>query len=275
MRFDRHMEFFWDGRIDILLCQQSEMRFFWKGGLKQPPLWISTIKTWDYNAEHVPGVVFKQGTAHGWFLNMCDVESCVKSTSRLSSPCIKLESALSYVAIVGTCRDYLPSCGGWNLLQAAWCKASWRTCGKSFPPHAPSQRFWRIVLWWPGAIPRTGATAAQCVIAWDWAESTVFMIFSRLFRHVEATWSNIFGHDQVDAHFFFVSGWRGSQARKSVVHIHSTYGAFAAILEGGRVVTWGYPSDGGDSSDVVHQLHDVARRALLCCFVFACWTVKT
>ena len=46
-----------------------------------------------------------------------------------------------------------------------------------------------------------------------------------------------------------------------MVHIHSTYGAFAAILEGGTVVTWGYPSDGGDSSDVVHQLHDVARRS--------------
>ena len=50
-----------------------------------------------------------------------------------------------------------------------------------------------------------------------------------------------------------------TQPRKSVVHIHSTYGAFAAILEGGTVVTWGYPSDGGDSSDVVEQLHSVAR----------------
>ena len=45
-----------------------------------------------------------------------------------------------------------------------------------------------------------------------------------------------------------------------MVHIHSTYGAFAAILDGGTVVTWGYPSDGGDSSDVVEQLHSVARK---------------
>ena len=52
----------------------------------------------------------------------------------------------------------------------------------------------------------------------------------------------------------------GTQPRKSVVHIHSTYGAFAAILDGGTVVTWGYPSDGGDSSDVVEQLHSVARK---------------
>eukprot|EP00435_Cladocopium_sp_Y103_P039352 s553_g10.t1 len=60
-----------------------------------------------------------------------------------------------------------------------------------------------------------------------------------------------------------IEGVRGNppQPRKNVVHIHSTYGAFAAILEGGTVVTWGYPSDGGDMSDVKEQLHSVQRVA--------------
>ena len=73
----------------------------------------------------------------------------------------------------------------------------------------------------------------------------------------------MFAHEIYQVDGFLCCWWqfprKKPQPRKSVVHIHSTYGAFAAILEGGTVVTWGYPSDGGDSSDVVQQLHSVAR----------------
>ena len=61
-------------------------------------------------------------------------------------------------------------------------------CGKSFPPHAPSQRFWRIVLWWPGAIPRTGATAVQCEIAWNWPESKACVAITAFWQDGKGNW---------------------------------------------------------------------------------------
>ena len=44
---------------------------------------------------------------------------------------------------------------------------------------------------------------------------------------------------------------------KNIQHICGTTGAFAAILEGGSVVTWGNPDYGGDSSRVQDQLKNV------------------
>ena len=42
--------------------------------------------------------------------------------------------------------------------------------------------------------------------------------------------------------------------RGDVACIKSTNSAFAALLRSGRVVTWGEPSTGGDSSEVQHRL---------------------
>lgn len=42
-----------------------------------------------------------------------------------------------------------------------------------------------------------------------------------------------------------------------VQHIQATHFAFAAILDNGTVVTWGYGRNGGDSSQVRAQLVQV------------------
>ena len=54
---------------------------------------------------------------------------------------------------------------------------------------------------------------------------------------------------------------------KNVQQIQATYGAFAALLGGGSVVTWGAES-GGDSSSVQGQLKDV-QQIQACHYAFA------
>ena len=44
-----------------------------------------------------------------------------------------------------------------------------------------------------------------------------------------------------------------------VKQVQATSSAFAAILEDGSVVTWGYPRSGGHSSSVQDQLRSVQR----------------
>lgn len=44
---------------------------------------------------------------------------------------------------------------------------------------------------------------------------------------------------------------------QNVQAIQASFGAFAALLSDGSVVTWGDPQDGGDSSAVKHQLKKV------------------
>ena len=46
-----------------------------------------------------------------------------------------------------------------------------------------------------------------------------------------------------------------------MLDIHAAETAFAAILTEGRVVTWGDPINGGDSSRVQEQLKDVQARS--------------
>jgi hypothetical protein len=44
---------------------------------------------------------------------------------------------------------------------------------------------------------------------------------------------------------------------RNVREMHSTHGAFAAILADGSVVTWGHAKFGGDSTAVENQLRNV------------------
>merc|ERR1712060_888209 len=48
----------------------------------------------------------------------------------------------------------------------------------------------------------------------------------------------------------------GQELRDGVVQIFSTWGAFAAVKESGKVVTWGHEEYGGDSSAVQQELRD-------------------
>ena len=43
---------------------------------------------------------------------------------------------------------------------------------------------------------------------------------------------------------------------RNVQHIQATYGAFAAILQSGAVVTWDLAEGGGDSCQVQEQLRN-------------------
>ena len=54
----------------------------------------------------------------------------------------------------------------------------------------------------------------------------------------------------------------------TVHHIQASRGgAFAAVLDDGTVVTWGYPPEGGDSSAVQEQLKNVKQiQASYCAF---------
>lgn len=49
-----------------------------------------------------------------------------------------------------------------------------------------------------------------------------------------------------------------------VRQIQSTVSAFAAISSAGTVVTWGFPSHGGDSSQVQEQLKKPGTCVLFC-----------
>ena len=132
---------------------------------------------------------------------MCDVES-LKSTSGPSSTCIKLESALPYVAIVGTCRDVSP-----KLIQVVEESApgsmvqgqlkNVRQIISSARAFAAILEDRSVVTW---GDPENGG---DCSAVRDrlrlggmngvFKAITVFfrrerfIIFSRLFRHVEAT----------------------------------------------------------------------------------------
>ena len=55
---------------------------------------------------------------------------------------------------------------------------------------------------------------------------------------------------------------------QDVQHICASEGAFAALLSGGRVVTWGHAGTGGESSFVQEQLHDVLQISALVCLSF-------
>ena len=47
---------------------------------------------------------------------------------------------------------------------------------------------------------------------------------------------------------------RVSRQLRKVLKMHATRHAFAAILANGKVVTWGEPTDGGDSTAVRRRL---------------------
>ena len=44
------------------------------------------------------------------------------------------------------------------------------------------------------------------------------------------------------------------QQLKSVQQLYASGGAFAAILENGSIVAWGYPESGGDSCAVQYEM---------------------
>ena len=57
----------------------------------------------------------------------------------------------------------------------------------------------------------------------------------------------------------------------NVQEVVASAGAFAALLSNGRIVTWGDPEKGGDSSAVQEQLQDRVRNVVVffsCCFRF-------
>lgn len=54
----------------------------------------------------------------------------------------------------------------------------------------------------------------------------------------------------------------------NVQEVVASAGAFAALLSNGRVITWGDPEKGGDSSGVQEQLQDGAEICHVIMFLF-------